>query len=170
MSTKDEERKALEKIRKIVKDLGENSYVGTALDGALDLADQNIEYDAAFSARYYEEALTETENKLKVAEKRAAELDEMLATQRKIFDTELDELHERLLSSYENSMLTKLLTEKTSNLQLEVNNAAARIVEAANDPTSAAFKNAVSDHRTAQQELDSYTNVLKSIVRKGESV
>ena len=64
MATKEEERKALAKIQKIVSDLGENSYVGTALDGALDLANQNIDDDAAYSARYYREALYETEEKL----------------------------------------------------------------------------------------------------------
>jgi hypothetical protein len=32
MTTKQQEREALAKIRKIVESLGENSYVGTALD------------------------------------------------------------------------------------------------------------------------------------------
>lgn len=33
MTTKDQERKAVEKIRKIVEELGENSYVGFAMEG-----------------------------------------------------------------------------------------------------------------------------------------
>lgn len=33
MTTKDQERQAIEKIRKIVEGLGENSYVGFAMDG-----------------------------------------------------------------------------------------------------------------------------------------
>jgi chromosome segregation ATPase len=49
MTTKEQERKALEKIRAIVAELGENSYVGTALMGTFELAEQNIEFDAAFS-------------------------------------------------------------------------------------------------------------------------
>lgn len=51
--TKAEERKALDRIRKIVAECGADSYIATALDGALELADQNIEEDAAYSTRYY---------------------------------------------------------------------------------------------------------------------
>lgn len=53
MTTKDQERAALAKIRKIVADLGENSYLGSAFDGAFELAEQNIEDDAAYTTRYY---------------------------------------------------------------------------------------------------------------------
>ncbi len=51
--TKADERKALEQIKKIVEGLGENSYVGTAFKGVFELAEENIEYDAAFSAEFY---------------------------------------------------------------------------------------------------------------------
>lgn len=51
MTTKAQEREALQKIQKIVAGLGENSYIGTAFEGCFDLADQNIEYDAAFSLK-----------------------------------------------------------------------------------------------------------------------
>lgn len=40
MTTKDQERQAIEKIRKIVEGLGENSYVGFAMEGVLELAKQ----------------------------------------------------------------------------------------------------------------------------------
>jgi hypothetical protein len=33
MTTKEQERQAIEKIRKIVEGLGENSYVGFAMEG-----------------------------------------------------------------------------------------------------------------------------------------
>lgn len=49
MTTKEQERKALEKIRKILEDLEENSYVMTALTGMLDDAETNIENDWALS-------------------------------------------------------------------------------------------------------------------------
>lgn len=50
MSTKEKEIKALEKIRKIVADLGENSYIGTALAGCFDIAEQNISERGARTA------------------------------------------------------------------------------------------------------------------------
>lgn len=45
MVTKDQERKALEQIRKIVEGLGEDSYIGMAMIGVLEDAKENIEND-----------------------------------------------------------------------------------------------------------------------------
>ncbi len=44
-ATKEQERAALEKIRKIVAELGEDSYIGIAFDGCFEMAEQNIEND-----------------------------------------------------------------------------------------------------------------------------
>lgn len=49
MTTKEQERKALEQIRKIVEGLGENSYIGTAFEGCFEIAESNIENDFADS-------------------------------------------------------------------------------------------------------------------------
>ena len=51
MTSKEQERKALEKIRKIVEELGENSYVGTAFEGCFEDAEYNIRDDAAYSMK-----------------------------------------------------------------------------------------------------------------------
>jgi uncharacterized coiled-coil DUF342 family protein len=46
MVTKDEERKALEQIKKIIKGLGTDSYIGAAIDQTvLNLAEDNINND-----------------------------------------------------------------------------------------------------------------------------
>ena len=49
MTTKEQERKALAQIRKIVEGLGENSYIGTAFEGCFEIAESNIENDFACS-------------------------------------------------------------------------------------------------------------------------
>lgn len=49
MTTKEQERKALEQIRKIVAGLGEDSYVATAFEGCFEDAEENIENDWACS-------------------------------------------------------------------------------------------------------------------------
>lgn len=49
MTTKEQERKVLAKIKASVEGLGENSYIGTAFAGCFKKAEENIEYDAAFS-------------------------------------------------------------------------------------------------------------------------
>lgn len=51
MATKAEERKALEQISKILEGLGPDSYIGTAMDGMIQDAKQNIEFDFAMSMK-----------------------------------------------------------------------------------------------------------------------
>lgn len=64
MTTKEQERQAIQKIRKIVEGMGENSYLATAMEGVLETVEENIEYDAAFSLK----------GRAEVAEKEASEL------------------------------------------------------------------------------------------------
>lgn len=85
MTTKDQERKAVEKIRKIVEELGENSYVGFAMDGVLELAEDNIREDTAYSMKESAEIAweratkAEKENKdlKKTVEKRVATISKL---------------------------------------------------------------------------------------------
>lgn len=51
MTTKEQERKALEQIRKIVEGLGKDSYLATAFEGAFEDAEYNIRDDAAYSMK-----------------------------------------------------------------------------------------------------------------------
>lgn len=59
MATKEQERKALEKIRKIVEELGEDSYIGTAFEGCFEVAEENIENDFACSMKQRAESAEE---------------------------------------------------------------------------------------------------------------
>lgn len=51
IASKEEERKALEQIRKIVAGLGEDSYVATAFEGCFEIAEENISNDWAGSMK-----------------------------------------------------------------------------------------------------------------------
>lgn len=51
MTTKEQERKALEQIKKTVADLGPDSYVATAFDGVWEIAESNINNDFGDSVR-----------------------------------------------------------------------------------------------------------------------
>lgn len=79
MTTKQQERNALNKIRKIVADLGEDSYLATAFNGAFSLADQNIEYDAAFSTQYYIDKSAEVDNEIRLYQKEIKELQKQIS-------------------------------------------------------------------------------------------
>lgn len=49
--SKDDERKALAKIRKIIDTLGEDSFVAAAFEGCFEVAEQNIDNDWACSLK-----------------------------------------------------------------------------------------------------------------------
>lgn len=155
-TTKQQERDALNKIRKIIEGLGENSYIGTALAGCLEIADQNIEYDFGDSLL---ERLQVSENKLRdeIAEKQAAKHDLEKATR------ENEALKGRTLSDADLSDISHLLSGKAIDLGKEVANAASRIVEAADQTGSAAFQNAVKDHRAASADLHRFTALLSKV-------
>ena len=68
-ATKQQERDTLEKIRKMVEQLGPDSYLATAFEGCFDLAAENIDNDwACFMA-----------DRARNAEKRVAELEDKLS-------------------------------------------------------------------------------------------
>lgn len=77
MATKAQERAALEKIRKIVDGLGEDSYIGHAMDGVFEDAEQNIENDFWNSYRdryeYRDAECGRLEKEVDKANERAAE-------------------------------------------------------------------------------------------------
>lgn len=51
MTSKDQERKALEQIRKIVNALGEGSYIAMAFEGCFEIAEENIRDDFGCSMK-----------------------------------------------------------------------------------------------------------------------
>ena len=62
VSTKEQELKALETIKEILDNLGENSYVATAFEGCAEIAKENIEYDFATSMKdKYENAVAKAD-------------------------------------------------------------------------------------------------------------
>lgn len=65
MATKEQERKALEQIKKIVEELGEDSYIGAAFDGCFEIAEENIESDFACSMKQKAETAEETAQMLR---------------------------------------------------------------------------------------------------------
>ena len=62
MTSKEEERKALEQIKKIVSTLGPDSYIATAFEGCFDIAESNIDNDFACSMKQWADRL-EGQNK-----------------------------------------------------------------------------------------------------------
>lgn len=83
MTTKDQERKALEEIRKIVESLGEDSYIETAFEGCFEIAQENIDNDWACSMKDRAET---AEHEVECLNKKIVELQEELDEDQKNFD------------------------------------------------------------------------------------
>lgn len=179
-ATKQQERDTLEAIKKMVAELGPQSYLGTAFDGCFEDAEDNIDDDAAYS---YKGRYEHVRQQLDEARQKIEELKEQLAESQKDYeaahaaahaiaeekDAEIASLRERVLSPDDLTDVIQLVTEKRLALDTEVKNAAERIVEAAAEPESAAFQNAVKDHRAAKSELDYYTALLERLIKaKGD--
>lgn len=163
MTTKEQERKALEKIQKIVADLGEDSYVGTALDGALNLAEENIDCDAAFSARYYIDELHRTESKLKEAEEQIFALEKEMAAQKKQFKQAYEKESRKILSAEDMDAVKTLVITCIADFKTDADNAAERIVAEAENPKSVNFQNAVTEHRCALEGVKRYEELLERL-------
>ncbi len=72
IATKEQERKTLEKIKQMVAELGENSYLDAAFNGVFGLAEQNIENDWALSAQEYIDQAINANSKVKELESESA--------------------------------------------------------------------------------------------------
>lgn len=169
MTTKEQERKALAQIKKIVDGLGENSYIGTAFEGCFEIAEENIENDFGCSMKQRAEAAenmaTELECKLKTAELNERDLRAAIEKVKEEDSNTITALRQRALSPDDITDVIQLVTEKRLGLDTEVKNAAERIVEAATKPESAAFQNAVKDHRAAKADLDYYIALLGRLIK-----
>ncbi|MEG0146189.1 MAG: hypothetical protein RR739_09020 [Clostridia bacterium] len=108
MTTKEQERKALAQIRKIVEGLGEMSYIGTALDGCLQDADDNIDMDAAFSMKSRWEIAEENVKKLQGEQNTANTLNAKLTQRAERAEASMmnAELASQISADYEISIRT----------------------------------------------------------------
>lgn len=110
-ATKDQERKALEQIRKIVEGFGEDSYIGTAFEGCFELAEENIDNDFALSMKEQRDS----------AQEHIAELEAKVTALTKKINTEeanAETLSEELEKSQEwAEELERMNSEKRERIQ-----------------------------------------------------
>lgn len=105
-ATKDQEREALEKIKAILDTLGLDSYVGTAFEGCLEIAEENIENDFAFSMKQRVEAAVVENSRLK---ERVKELEDKLAESEKDYEAAYAAAH--LVADEKDAEIQRLKTK-----------------------------------------------------------
>lgn len=180
IATKQQERDTLAAIRKMVEELGPQSYLATAFDGCFEDAENNIENDFADSmkARWLH-----ADAQLNAAKGTIEELKEQLEESKKDWeaahaaahaiaeekDAEIAALRERVISQDDLADAIQLVAEKQFDLETQVKEAAEKIVAWAAEPETEIFKQAVTDHRAAKSNLDYYTALLERLIKaKGD--
>lgn len=87
MVTKNDERKALEQIKKIIEKLGEDSYIAVAFEGCFEIAEENINNDFACSMKQKCEMANESYNDMtKAYARKDEECDKLKGTIIKLKD------------------------------------------------------------------------------------
>jgi len=140
MVTKDQERAALEKIRKIIEGLGEDSYVGMAFEGCFEVARDNIDNDWGCSMKQRAEI---AEKSAAIADQKCEALKQEAAELRK----QNEIMKQKVLSQEDMSAISSILSFQSYEIDASINNAAEAIVNYADDPKSNAFQEAVQQHR-----------------------
>lgn len=167
MTTKEQERKALARIKKIIDEVSEgnptNSYIGMAFEGCIEDAEQNIENDWGLSWKQRAEAaeahvrqlegnvytlnarIKGMESDLQFAQKYAEKLEDQRLSEDDLIDIE--------------NMLKEEIFTKTQTME----QAAKMIIEFADAPTDIAFTNAVQNHRNAKRDIEYMQGILSRV-------
>lgn len=157
ITTKEQERKALEKIRKIVADLGENSYVGTAFEGCFEIAEENIDNDFACSMKQRWEAAQKEVEALEVeVDNRKGVIYELT--------TENNKLKGKTLTIEEAGAIKAILHHSKLEATSIVDSSAQRIVELADNPDSLEFRQAVQDNRQSKKRLEECNTLIQRLL------
>lgn len=170
MTTKEQERKALAQIRKIVDGLGEGSYIGTAFEGCFEIADSNIENDFGWSMQQRAES---AEKKAAAWLERAAELEKAnRELQKKLAEEEkrsawcaeeMNKFKRRMIYPSLYAAITEHYKERIEICQGNMAQAAEIMVDA--DPRDIAFSSAVNQYKKHRAELETAKQVISELDR-----
>lgn len=157
--TKEQERKALEQIKKILAGLGDeprNSYVLMAFRGCVEDAEENIENDFGLSWKdRAEKARKEAEDYKEQASRLAEELEKK--------DAELAKLQRKTFDAAEIQAIADIL-KREQNAQTETARVKAEdIVAYAEKPESPEFIQAVEQNRRAARRADMARELINHI-------
>lgn len=157
-ATKEQERKALDKIRKIVEEIGgADSYIGMAFEGCFEIAEENIENDFACSMKQrVEKAKKYAENFKRAAENFSAEADRLRE--------ENEKLKGKVLTTAEAGAIKAILHHAKLEAATVADRSAEKIVELADSPESAEFRQAVQDNRASKKRLTECDTLIQRLL------
>ena len=158
MTTKEQERKALAKIREIIDGLGENSYISTAFAGCLEDASENIENDFACSMKdRWENAvkeLQETRSKLYAVQEQIARADEKIG-----------DLNARTIDDNDARQIAGILRAAWNDAENRKKSAGASVLETCGNPESEEFRTASAAYKKAFSDSEKAHGLLEKILK-----
>nr|DAE40810.1 MAG TPA: hypothetical protein [Caudoviricetes sp.] len=181
-ATKDQERDALATIKKLVEDLGPQSYLATAFEGCFQDAEDNIENDFAFSmkARYEaaEEKLRELGGDYNAVKTDAARAQERLEELGRLVETLKDEnraltvrLAKRTFPEELRRDLWMMATGEAEESRARMAKAAHMMALCADNPACVGFKESVAEYRKEEKrakEMETRAAALDALEPKGK--
>lgn len=170
-ATKAQERETLEKIKAMVAELGPQSYLATAFDGAFEDAETNIENDFAFSMKARvesaEEKLREMGSDYNSLKRDAALLQEQLtAAQEQIKALKRQQLPEQLRRD-----LWVMATDEAEASRARMAKTAHMMAVCADNPACVGFKESVADYRKEEKRaeaMEQRANALDAMAPENE--
>ena len=162
-ATKDQERETLEKIKAMVAELGPQSYLKTAFEGVYEVAEMNIDEDAAYSfpgrVSLLEEQLKEMGSKYNAARSDA----EVLRSQLDHAQEQADALKKQQLPVWLHSAVYGLASEELATSKARMEQAAETMAYYAEAPQDIAFAEAVKGYRAAKERREVCEQIVKGL-------
>lgn len=184
MTTKQQEREALAKIRKIVEGLGEDSYIGTALDGCLEIAEENIDNDFACSMKQRADGwekkseelfsqILDLKEELHLANEKAIITEKNAKTAAEAKDAEIARLREELAEANRKALspdlfksLYRMFIEDAERATEEMASAAESMADFADTPADIAFTEAVRQYKFWKMQLANCREILVELDKR----
>ena len=160
-ATKEQERETMEKIKAMVAELGPQSYLKTAFEGVFEIAEMNIDEDAAYSfpgrVSLLEEQLKEMGSKYNAARSDV-----------EVLNSQLDHVREQLAAAQEQIATLKrqqfpeelrrdlwvMVTTEAEKSRARMAEAAEKMAVGADNPGCVLFKDAVTLYRAEKARAE----------------
>ena len=152
LATKQEERETLEAIKKMVEELGPQSYIATAFEGCFRDAEDNIEDDAAYSMK----------SRLEYSEEQLAKAQEEIKRLKTGFDyakVEKEQLKAAQLYSSLQDKLIEILEERVSNCDTKCFDITQQLITAEPDD----FQRLQEKAKKVMADRANYSNTLRQV-------
>lgn len=169
-ATKAQEQEALEKIKVMVAELGPNSYLKTAFEGVFEVAEMNIDEDAAYSfpgrVDVLEKQLKQMGSDYNAVKLDAAHLKAQVDDARAQLTAAHDQitaLERQQLPAWLHSAIYSLVCRELTTAQQHMEQTAETMAYYTDAPQDIAFADAVKGYRAAKERREACEQIIAGL-------